>query len=136
MSRLRSWLIEDEGVRLKPYRCTEGRLTIGIGRNLDDAGISLDEAYILLANDIERVHREAVENFAWFKSISTVRQDVVLAMIFQLGLDGFKEFKKTIQAIANGHFDRAADEMLSSLWARQTPKRAQKLAKRMRTGRE
>ena len=132
---LRKMLIAHEGLRLKPYRCTQNKLTIGVGRNLEDVGISEFEAMGMLQADIERVNREAVENFAWFKSLNMPRQDVVLSMIFQMGLKKFKGFKKTIEAIRCGNFDKAADEMKDSDWAKQTPVRAEELIKIMRTGR-
>lgn len=133
MNRLRKMLLKHEGLRLKPYKCTAGKTTIGVGRNLEDVGITEAEAMILLAHDIARVHREAVESFAWFKSISTLRQDVVLDMLINLGLPRFKGFKKMIAAISAGNFDKAADEMLSSKWAEQVGPRAKDLAHMMRT---
>ncbi len=42
----------NEGMRLKPYRCSAGKLTIGYGRNLDDRGISAHEANDLFENDL------------------------------------------------------------------------------------
>ena len=65
LEKLKEQLIRHEGLRLKPYRCTANKLTIGVGRNLDDVGISEDEALILLENDIIKVQRQA-ENFPWF----------------------------------------------------------------------
>ena len=57
LERMKEQLLRHEGLRLKPYRCTAGKLTIGIGRNLDDCGISQKEAYALLDNDkIGRAH--------------------------------------------------------------------------------
>lgn len=52
MTRIKAQLVRHEGLRLKPYRCTAGKLTIGIGRNLDDRGISQKEAYAMLERDI------------------------------------------------------------------------------------
>ncbi len=53
MNRIKAQLIRHKGLKLKPYRCTAGKLTIGVGRNLDDCGISQTEAYVLLENDIQ-----------------------------------------------------------------------------------
>lgn len=129
--RLRELLLRHEGYRLKPYRCSEGKLTIGVGRNLDDVGISELEANLMLTNDIERVKREAVAAFPWFKSLSLVRQDVVLDMLFNLGMTRFQGFKHMIAAIRDGNFGRAAYEMVSSRWAKQVGVRATELAKMM-----
>jgi lysozyme len=62
MNRIKAQLVRYEGLRLKPYRCTAGKLTIGIGRNLDDCGISQTEAYVLLENDIPRSGRGQAQN--------------------------------------------------------------------------
>jgi lysozyme len=126
-------LIEHEGIRLKPYRCPAGKLTIGIGRNLDDVGISKSEAYYLLDRDIARSVKEA-QSFAWFWQLDEVRQDVVVAMVFNLGFEGFREFGKTIAALASRNFTLAATEMLDSDWARQVGQRARTLSKMMLTG--
>lgn len=133
-SRLRELLIRHEGRRSKPYRDTVGKLTGGVGRNLDDVGFSDLEIDFMLANDIERVLKECVEAFPWFKSLNLARQDVVASMVFNLGLGGFREFKHTITAIRDGNFGRAAYEMVSSKWAGQVGVRAIELAKIMELG--
>ena len=51
-------LIEEEGMKLKPYRCPAGKLTIGVGRNLEDKGLSNEEALFLLQNDIIEAVKE------------------------------------------------------------------------------
>lgn len=116
--RLRELLIKHEGLRLMPYEDTKGKLTIGVGRNLDDVGISEIEAMGLLTNDIGRVEREAASHISVFNQLSVVRQDVVLSMIFNLGLAGFMEFKKMNAAMCAGNFNSAAKEMLDSKWAK------------------
>lgn len=130
---LREMLIRHEGLRLFPYRDTMGKLTIGVGRCLDTVGISKLEAMALLTGDIER-STEAAATFAWFKSISVPRQDVVISMLFSLGLGGFMKFAKMRTAIAIGDFNKAADEMLNSTWSAQTGPRASELARIMRSG--
>ena len=55
MESMIGMLKRHEGLRLKPYQDTIGKLTIGYGRNLDDRGISKEEAEYLLRNDISRV---------------------------------------------------------------------------------
>lgn len=131
--RLREMLIRHEGLRLKPYKCTAGKLTIGVGRNLDDVGITEMEAMQMLNADISRVERECVDHLPWFKSISVRRQDVILSMVFNLGMTRFKEFKRFIAAVERGKFDVAADEMLASKWAGQVGPRATELAQMMRS---
>lgn len=133
-NKLRDMLIRHEGLRRKPYRDTVGKLTIGVGRNLDDVGITRDEALILLDHDIAKVRREVKRAFAWFPRLNAARQNVVLNMVFNLGLPRFRRFRKTIAAIKDRRWDDAADEMLDSKWARQVKGRARELARIMRRG--
>jgi lysozyme len=121
-----------EGVRLKPYKDSAGKLTIGVGRNLEDLGISSAEADTLLLNDILRIKVQAYDSFSWFKDLSKVRKDVVLSMIFNLGLHGFMEFRKTISAITRKDFELASKEMMNSEWAAQVGPRAYELSEMMR----
>jgi lysozyme len=130
---LRDALVRDEGIRFKTYRCTAGKLTIGVGRNLDDVGISRDEAMLLLDNDIARVEADARKHH-WFGGLDAARQEVVLNMIFNLGATSFAKFYQTIAAIAAADYAGAADRMRKSLWARQVGARAERLAKQMETG--
>jgi lysozyme len=128
-------LLRHEGLRLKPYRDTRNKLTLGVGRNLEDVGITREEALLLLDHDIARVRREVGHAFPWFARLNPARKDVVLNMVFNLGLSRFRRFRKTIAAIKARDWERAAREMLASLWARQVGRRARELAAMMRRGR-
>ena len=124
-----------EGFRSKPYKDSVGKLTIGIGRNLDDVGITRQEALVLLENDVQKVRR-VLKLYHWYKPLTKVRKRVVIDMAFNLGIKGFLKFKKLIKAIENGNWNMAALEMLDSKWSRQVGRRATRLAIMMRTGRE
>jgi len=128
---LRDLLIRHEGMRLKPYRDIVGKLTIGIGRNLTDVGISKVEALVLLASDIERCEREAA-TFPWFSGLTQIRKYVILSMLFNLGLPRFLKFEKMLHALSGGAWEQAAVEMLNSQWSKQVGSRAQELAYMMR----
>jgi len=132
-SDLELLLIKHEGVRLKPYRDSLGVLTIGVGRNLTDVGLSAEEASYLFQNDIKTATVGA-ETFAWFHQLNVPRQHVVINMIFNLGLYRFRLFKKTITYIERGRYSAAANHMLDSLWAKQVGNRAEELARMMRSG--
>lgn len=127
-------LIRHEGLRLKPYRDIRNKLTIGVGRNLEDVGISREEALMLLDHDIARVRREVGHAFPWFSGLDPVRKDVVLNMAFNLGLSRFRRFRKTVAALRARDWEAAAEAMLDSLWARQVGRRARELAEMMRRG--
>lgn len=124
-----------EGLRLTPYRCSSQKLTIGYGRNLQDNGITLEEAETMLQHDVSTAIKEA-ESLSFFASLNEPRQAVIVDMVFNLGLPRFGMFKKMIAAIEKQHWHAAADEMLNSRWARQVGKRAKTLSEMMRLGSE
>lgn len=144
MTSLQEQLERHEGLRLKPYRDTVGKLTIGVGRNLSDKGISHDEAMMLLDGDMAEARRDA-RTLPFFIDLDSVRQDVVTNMVFNLGLTRLNHFRKMKAALEAGDFHTAAAEMLDSKWAQQVgdfpPRpghpyggRAWELAQMMRTG--
>ena len=130
---LTDMLISDEGLRLKPYHCTANKLTIGIGRNLDDVGITEDEARYLLANDIKRVE-QSLSRDRVFVALDDNRRIALINMAFQLGVAGCLSFRKMWSALADEDWQRAHDEALSSRWAKQTPARAKRIAAILLTG--
>lgn len=129
-------IIYHEGLELKPYRCTAGHLTIGIGRNLDDRGITEDEARFLCNNDIEIVESELARNFPVIDRLDDVRCRVLLDMAFNIGVPRLSAFRKMWGALEEGDYIRAAMEMLDSKWARQVKGRAERLSKMMETGKD
>ena len=123
-----------EGERLKPYRCTAGKLTIGVGRNLEDRGITAQESAYLLANDIEAEERALVKALPWVTQLDEVRQRVLLDMAFNMGIGTLLTFKNTLATIRAGDYQRASVMMLDSRWARQVGERAQRLSQMMASG--
>ncbi len=136
METLATTLIKKhEGLRLKPYRCSVGKLTIGYGRNLSDVGITQAEAELLLKHNIDDVIKQA-ETLSFFSSLNDVRQAVIVDMIFNMGFPRFNQFKKTIASIEQEAWQAAANEMLNSRWARQVGNRAKTLSDMMHYGTE
>jgi lysozyme len=129
---LKDQLILHEGLKLEPYQCTAGKLTIGVGRNIEDIGITEDEARYLLDNDILRVCDELDRNLPWWRDLSDARQRVLVDMVFNLGISRFMQFQNTIAAIESGDYDLGAQEMLNSRWADQVGNRAKTLSRMMR----
>lgn len=127
-------LKRDEGLRLTPYKDSVGKLTIGIGRNLDDVGISTEEAEFLLNNDIQRAASDLVKALPWTANLDRVRNAVLVNMAFNLGIRGLLQFKNTLSLIQQGKYDQAAEAMLQSRWANQVGDRAGRLALQMKTG--
>ena len=120
-------LKRDEGVELKAYQDTVGIWTIGIGRNLQDVGVSMEEAEFLLASDIDVAVSELQRTFDWFEDLSDARQRVCINMCFNLGLTRLLGFKKFLAAMEAGDWKTAGVEMLDSKWARQVGVRSTRL---------
>ncbi len=130
-------LEKQEGFRPHAYKCTAGKLTVGIGRNIDidgGKGLTHDEALYLLENDIDECHKHLINNLPWYNNLDEIRQTVLINMCFNMGIVSLLDFKKTLDFIAKKKYDMAANEMLQSRWARQVGKRAQDLADQMRDG--
>lgn len=134
LNRLQSQLSIDEGNKSKPYTDTVGKLTIGVGRNLTDRGLSADEVNYLLSNDINISTQDAKKLVPGFDNLDDVRQEVLVNMAFNLGLDRLRGFKKFLSAVNSGDFAKASVEMLDSVWAKQVGARAIRLSNAMRTG--
>ena len=127
-------LRRDEGLRLYVYLDSVGKATIGYGRNLVDAGISHDEAEILLRNDLLRTLGALDRDYPWWRDLGAVRSWVVANMAFNLGVAGFGAFQKAITAMQARDREGAARDMLDSKWAGQVGARAHRLADQMRCG--
>ena len=123
-----------EGERLFPYRCTSGKLTIGIGRNLDDKGITPKESEYLLANDILYHSQLLFAKAPWILELNEVRQRVLVDMAFNLGVEGLLRFKKTLEQVRLRNYKKASEMMLQSLWAKQVGQRSRILSIMMETG--
>jgi len=122
-----------EGLRLKPYYDTVDKLTIGIGRNLEDTGISKAEASFMLQNDLIRIIAELDEQMPWWRELTENRRRILVDMAFNLGTFGLSQFRDMLAATKVGDFDGAAKEMLDSKWAKQVGSRAERLAEAMKT---
>lgn len=133
MNQLQKQLVAFEGLRLLPYECTAGKTTIGVGRNIEDIGITEEEAMILLDNDIARVRGELDRAIPWWHSLTETRRNVLIDMCFNLGINRLMQFKKALSAIESGDYELGATEMLDSAWSQQVGARSHKLAEAMRT---
>ena len=151
MKPINDQLIDHEGERLKPYVdcCSKswrdclcihkGKLTIGVGRNLDDVGISQNESRYLLDNDVWRVRMELDEALPWWRSLDLIRQQVLIDLGFNLGVltppDTAKllTFKQTLEMIRTGQYTAAADRLATLPWHKQVGQRALELEAMLRS---
>ena len=148
-------LIAHEGLRLEVYQDTLGINTVGIGRNLEDRGITNQElsdldipsiehvykygiteadAVYLATNDVQIVEEELLRAHPCVDSLDSVRQLILMDMAFNMGVPRLCKFKNMWTAIHNEDFITAAKEMLDSRWANQVKSRATKLAHAMHHG--
>ena len=122
-----------EGLRTSPYTDTVGKLTIGYGRCLDTAGISLPEAEFMLNNDITACETD-LRNFSFWPRLNECRQAALIDMRFNLGGRGLRAFTHFLAALDMDDYVGAAEEMLHSKWATQVGNRAIELSKIIKTG--
>lgn len=136
-AKLTARLMIDEGVIPHAYQDHLGYWTIGVGRLIDKrkgGGLSRDEIQYLLNNDMREKEKAVLDNIPWAANLDDARFCVLVMMAFQLGIDGLLKFKNTLAKTRAGDYAGAADSMLKSLWAKQTPARAKRTAMMMRTG--
>jgi len=126
-NKIKDQLIIHEGLRLKPYRCPAGKLTIGIGRNLEDKGITEDEALELLYNDLRECEKDLRDMLSDFEKYPDNIQHVLMNMRFQLGGQGLRGFRLMIRAVKNMNWPEMIRQMKDSAWYGQTPNRANDL---------
>jgi lysozyme len=138
---LREQLTRDEGgMQLRPYRCTSGKLSIGIGRNLDDYGITRQEGLILFENDVLRNTAAVTSRLSWAARLDEPRFGVLVNLAFNMGIGskvartGLLGFPKMLGALEIGDWHTAARELLDSKYAGQVGDRATRLAQQVITG--
>lgn len=117
----------DEGLKLKPYLDTRGKITIGYGRNLSDNGINQAEADAFLKSDIAGAALDALAIFPNLFDLDEARQAVLINMCFNMGKATLSTFRDLRMAIAIKHYEAAATAMERSLWASEVGARAQRL---------
>lgn len=142
-------LVYHEGCVLKPYKCTEGFLTIGVGRNLETNplteherkvcgdymhGITKNAAFYLLRNDIDRVVEECAKAFPFWANLDNERQYALLDMVFCQGIAGVLKYKKMLGSMGVGNWNDASEHCLDSRWHTQAKKRCERIAELIRTG--
>lgn len=130
-------LRRDEGEVLSAYQDHLGFWTLGVGRLIDKrkgGSITPEESAYLLSNDIDKRQAELLRRAPWTANLDQARFGVLLNMAFQMGVDGLLGFKNTLTMGRDGDYAAAADGMMQSLWAKQTPERAKRLSVQMRSG--
>ena len=117
--RLVDILKEDEGYRQHPYIDTVGKLTVGVGRNLTDKGLTEEEAEYLLNNDIKEAETDCEREFLFWYQLHPDAQIVLCCLAFNMGINGLRNFTKMLKHLERKEYQSAADELEDSRWARQ-----------------
>lgn len=136
-AELTKQLRRDENEVLTAYQDHLGFWTIGVGRLIDKrkgGGITKEESAYLLSNDIDKREAELLQRAPWMTNLDPVRFGALMNMAFQMGVDGLFGFKNTLAMVRSGDYEGASAGMLQSTWATQTPERAARISKQMKTG--
>lgn len=134
VDKLYQELRRDEAERTKPYVDSVGKVSIGVGRNLDDVGVRPDEIQLMLKNDVADVIYDLDTRYPWWRKMTTARQNALANMCFNLGIVRLSGFKNMLALLALGKYDQAAAEALNSKWAGQVGDRAKRIAELFRKG--
>ena len=134
MSRLIETLRRHEGVKNTLYKCTSDKWTIGVGRNLEDVGLSEEDIDMLLLNDIKRTKELMDDYIPWHNDLDEVRQEALINFVFNVGIGTTMKFKNAMAALEAHDYDTAAVEMLDSNWAKQVGSRAEEVTQMIKTG--
>ena len=132
--QLAAQLTVDEGLRIKVYTDTVGKLTVGVGRNISDRAFSADEIALMLKNDIAAVCSQLDKAAPWWSSLSERRKQALANFTFNVGIGTALTFKNTMQLLQSGQYTAAADEMMRSKWASQVGARAVRITTMIREG--
>ena len=133
MKNLKDWIKKHEDIRLRLYLDTVGKQTIGWGRNIEDNGISKEEADFMFDNDFARCQRELAP-YPWYVNQPQNVQYALMNMCFNLGIGRLLGFKRMIAALTVKDYTKAAMEALDSKWAKQVGDRSKQVALMMRQG--
>jgi len=132
-SKLKHLVVTHEDYRKYPYVDSVGRISIGIGYNLSDRGISDKWINSQYEADVAFFYQELSDTFPWFGSLNDARKIALIDMCF-MGFKKFCEFKLMLRAFCIRDYKTAAFELLHSEWAKEVKGRAIDLAKIIETG--
>ena len=125
---------EHEGLKLFPYKCPAGRLTIGYGHNLQDNGLSKSACEYILYDDIDEAKRNLRTIFGneFFESLKDSKKIALIDMMFNLGMIKFLTFKRFIFAVETQNWENASYEIIHSKAYEQNKKRYKKLSEQIK----
>ena len=125
MAKVRENIIKHEGWKQFPYRCTADKLSIGVGHNIEDRGLSNAAIEFILNEDIETCLMELQGSLSFWDTLPSEVQAALIDLCFNMGISRLMQFRMTIQHLKDGEWDKAAEELLDSRYAAQLPHRAE-----------
>ena len=123
----------DEGYRTHPYPDTKGKITIGVGHNLTDNGLTRGQIALIEDDDLADAEHVARLLIPGFDVLSDARKAAVMNMAFAMGYLTLSTFKTTLAAINRGDWEMAAQGIMNSKWAATPGQREERVAELMRT---
>ena len=126
---------KNEGFSTLPYKDQLGNYTIGYGHLIRKKEITLFKKKLtksffqnLFENDFKIALEDYKKHFNKF-SFSQNIKELIIEMIFQMGIQNVLTFKKTLRHIKKNNKFLASLEMMDSTWYKQTPLRVENLIK-------
>lgn len=130
LTRIKQILIAEEGIELDPYKCPAGKLTIGVGHNLE-RGITKRMAMFILEEDIKECIQDLQLKLfpVQFPHFPIGVQTALINCRFVLGPKRFRGFEKMIAAVRVWEWPNMVKELRDSRWYRKYPSRVEKIIK-------
>ena len=136
---LKTQIKEHEGFVPRVYKDSLGKRTIGYGHLCvepeqwdDDKEYTKEELELVFDKDFDEALKNA-ESLIGDRPVNFIAKQVIIEMVFQLGIGGVSKFKKMWSALDKEDYGEASFQMTQSRWHDQTPKRCQSLAAKMRS---
>jgi lysozyme len=131
---LKERIKKHEGYRVDVYKCSEGFDTGGYGHKIipGEEIPTTEEGWNKLFEKDFQTACEGADNILGDCDIDIDAKEIIIEMVYQMGEGGVSKFKGMLSALSDGRYTDASDEMIDSLWYRQTPNRASALALAMR----
>ena len=107
---------KEEGFRPKAYPDSKGHQTIGYGLKISALELDREEAEFLTTRRVRRLEQDLEYTLAF---LNGPRRAVLVSMAYQMGRGGLLSFRKMLRALHDLEYEKAADEMLDSKWARE-----------------
>ena len=138
----------EEGEKLKAYKDRNGIWSIGIGHNIEvdptlqpqlnhliAEGITQEQSQQLFATDMQKATADLDKHLPWWRQLDDIRQDAVVNIVFNRGINGFLAFHHTVDALQQKQYALAARNLLATKpWSTEIPERAKRIANQIETG--